>query len=78
MPIMDGFELTAAIRTEERMRESNRMPIIALTADAIAGKHEECRAAGMDDTLIKPLELAELRETLAQNLRSQQQEASVG
>jgi CheY-like chemotaxis protein len=49
---------------------------VALTADAIQGKHEECRAAGMDDTLIKPVELAELREKLLQNVNTGESDAA--
>jgi CheY-like chemotaxis protein len=76
MPIMDGFELTAAIRAQERREDLTPTPIVALTADAIQGKHEACRAAGMDDTLIKPVELAELREKLLQNVNTGESDAA--
>ncbi|WP_321830773.1 ATP-binding protein [Thalassovita sp.] len=76
MPIMDGFELTAAIRAQEQREDLTPTPIVALTADAIQGKHEACRAAGMDDTLIKPVELAELREKLLQNVNTGESDAA--
>jgi PAS domain S-box-containing protein len=56
MPELDGFAATAAIRAREAEdgRESH-LPIVALTADALAGDAEKSRAAGMDDHLSKPI-----------------------
>ncbi|MDE1146131.1 MAG: response regulator [Azospirillaceae bacterium] len=65
MPEMDGFELTAAIREAER-GAGTRTPIIALTANAMAGESQRCLAAGMDGFLAKPLELDRLDRCLAQ------------
>jgi len=62
MPVMDGYELTQAIRAEEK--EGKRIPVIALTANAIKGEAERCRAAGMDDYRSKPSPLAELKAVL--------------
>ena len=53
MPRLDGFELSRAIRAAEG--GTARMPILALTASAIAGEAERCIAAGMDDFLTKPM-----------------------
>jgi CheY-like chemotaxis protein/HPt (histidine-containing phosphotransfer) domain-containing protein len=62
MPEMDGYALTAAIRASEK--GSQRIPIIALTANALAGEAEHCREVGMDAYLSKPAPLAELKATL--------------
>jgi len=66
MPVMDGYELTAAIRARET--DARRMPIVALTANALKGEAERCRAAGMDDYLTKPLQLADLETALERYL----------
>ncbi len=63
MPEMDGFELTRAIRGTEA-GTSARLPIVALTADALAGTEEECLEAGMDGYLTKPIDSKALAETL--------------
>jgi PAS domain S-box-containing protein len=66
MPNMDGFQLTAAIRQDEIAEGQGRhSPIIAVTANAMYGESERCRARGMDDYLPKPLRLNELGPTLA-------------
>ena len=66
MPDMDGFELTRQIRAEEQSgNERTRMPIVALTANALKGEADRCLAAGMDGYLTKPLTLDRLRETVA-------------
>ena len=63
MPVMDGYQLTAAIRASETGNQ--RKPIVALTANALQGETELCRAAGMDDYLSKPARLEGLRDVLA-------------
>ncbi len=62
MPVLNGFDATVAIRQAERGRR--HIPIIALTAATIAGTWDECRAAGMDDYLTKPVKRDQLDEVL--------------
>jgi signal transduction histidine kinase/CheY-like chemotaxis protein len=69
MPEMDGFELTDAIRRIETERDAiDRLPIIALTADALPGTEQRCLDAGMDGYLTKPINIEELARTLAYHL----------
>ena len=65
MPLMDGFEATAAIRSIEKTTGSH-VRIVAITAHAMQGDRERCLQAGMDEYLTKPLELAKLRALLQQ------------
>ncbi|MDB5755890.1 MAG: Hpt sensor hybrid histidine kinase, partial [Massilia sp.] len=64
MPVMDGYEAAAAIRQLHSGR-SVRLPIIALTANAMPGVEQRCRDAGMDDFLAKPYTLGQLGAALA-------------
>jgi len=64
MPHMDGYELARSIRRLESDAGRERVPIIACTANALQGEAEACFAAGMDDFLVKPVELAQLTEKL--------------
>ena len=64
MPGMDGFEATAALRVREASSGEPRLPIVALTANAMAGDRERCLAAGMDAHLPKPLRAESLVEAL--------------
>jgi PAS domain S-box-containing protein len=65
MPVMDGLELAQAVRAIEAKERRRPTPIIAWTAAAMSEEVERCRAAGMDDVLVKPAELAVVRATLA-------------
>ena len=61
MPSMDGFQATEAIRTyEEEHQNSNRIPIIAMTAHAMVGDKHRCLAVGMDDYISKPINIRRL------------------
>jgi PAS domain S-box-containing protein len=63
MPQLDGFALTDAIRAAEPV--GSRLPIIAITANAMPGEAQRCRDRGMDDYLAKPLRMRELGASLA-------------
>ncbi len=62
MPVMDGFQATRLIRELPGPRA--HVPIIAMTANALAGDRERCLAAGMDDYVAKPLRPRELQDVL--------------
>ncbi len=64
MPIVDGFDATTLIRERERRLGRRHTPIVALTANAMAGDRDRCIAVGMDDYLSKPLNPSKLFETL--------------
>jgi len=64
MPEMDGYDLTRAIRAVEAGNGRSRTPVIACTANALAGEAEICFAAGMDGFLPKPVEMEALAKIL--------------
>ena len=68
MPMMDGYQAAREIRRRER--GESRIPIIALTADAMKGAEQQCRNAGMDDYLTKPLDRGRLAATIDRHFAS--------
>src|ERR1700730_5674064 len=66
MPVMDGYEAAREIRRREQGKR--RIPIIALTADAMKGTEQQCRDAGMDDYLTKPIVRLQLDEAIQRHL----------
>nr|MBL0711344.1 response regulator [Colwellia sp.] len=68
MPVMDGFEATRQIRLFESKTKTDRVTIIALTANTMQGDRERCLAAGMDDYLAKPYTIQNIFETLSSYL----------
>ena len=62
MPVMDGFEATIHIRKAEKRDE--RIPIVAITANAIQGDLERCIEFGMDDYIVKPIDRKKLIKIL--------------
>lgn len=67
MPELDGFETTRRIRNNPELAD---VPIIALTALAMAGDRERCIAAGMNDYLSKPVKLKELLDAIEHHLEA--------
>jgi PAS domain S-box-containing protein len=64
LPVMDGMQATAIIRSDPALGAKSRIPVIAMTAYAMAGDREKFLAAGMDDYIAKPVGMAELLAVL--------------
>ncbi|MBF0125030.1 MAG: response regulator, partial [Magnetococcales bacterium] len=74
MPEMDGFQATAAIRQQLRFR---KLPILAMTAHAMAGDRDKSLAAGMDDHITKPIDPDRLFEALVKWIPPRQQKSAI-
>ena len=64
MPVMDGFELARSLRQYEAEAGLSRTPIVAWSANVMAGEAERCMSVGMDDFLGKPAPMAALADVL--------------
>ena len=69
MPEMDGFQATQKIREFEKDSNVRRVPIVALTADAMVGDREKCLACGMDDYINKPFQEVQIAQALDKWIR---------
>lgn len=74
MPRMSGFEATREIRSLEEQgrvakKSDRRLPIVALTANAMKGDREECLAVGMDDYLTKPIDADALARVIGEQIQ---------
>jgi CheY-like chemotaxis protein/HPt (histidine-containing phosphotransfer) domain-containing protein len=72
MPDMDGFEAVRELRAREPA--GARMPVVAMTASDALATRESCRSAGMDDCLMKPVDLSVLSQTVERWTRAKQLE----
>jgi CheY-like chemotaxis protein len=64
MPEMDGFDATIQIRSPASNVMNHRVPVIAMTANAMKGDREKCLEAGMDDYISKPVKPQELLDVV--------------
>jgi two-component system sensor histidine kinase EvgS len=64
LPHVDGYELARRLRAAEERQGRERVPLLALTASALQGERDRCRAAGMDDVVTKPTTMGILAGTL--------------
>ncbi|MEL4893028.1 ATP-binding protein [Xanthomonas protegens] len=71
MPVLDGYAATRQWRQREADASRPRLPIVAMTANAMAGDRQRCLDAGMDDYLSKPLDRARLEDCLQRWLPAQ-------
>lgn len=71
MPVMNGFDATKAIRDPSSAVRNRQVPIIALTANAFQEDRKMCLEAGMDDCLVKPIEIDELLDNIEKWLKQE-------
>ena len=68
---MNGLEATQMIRAYEQKHQRPRVPVVGMTAHALAGDRERCIAAGMDDYIAKPFNPGQLEVVLRRTLKPQ-------
>jgi signal transduction histidine kinase/ActR/RegA family two-component response regulator len=78
MPVMDGFHATEVIRRREVEDHKDRLPIIALTANAMKGDRERYIRAGMDDYIAKPVKIASLSKVIGRVIQRKKEGALTG
>jgi len=78
MPELDGYAATRLLRQRERLAGLPRIPVVALTANAMDGEREKCIEAGMDDHLAKPFMLEDMAQILARWLSQDSADAAPG
>ncbi|MCL4215559.1 MAG: response regulator, partial [Candidatus Hydrogenedentes bacterium] len=78
MPVMDGFEATRAIRSGKTKVLNPKIPIIAMTANALKGDREQCIEAGMDDYISKPIAPGDIPNALNKWLSPEPQPQGTG
>jgi CheY-like chemotaxis protein len=69
MPVLNGYETTAAIRNLSSNVRNHAIPVVALTASAMREDHQKCLAAGMGDYLSKPILIEDLLAMLEKHIR---------
>jgi CheY-like chemotaxis protein len=74
MPELDGYEATAILRERDQGR---RIPIVAITANAMSEDRARCLEAGMDDHLTKPVRIEDIRSALQRWVIEPEQRSSV-
>ncbi len=70
MPVMDGYEATRKIRDENSSVRNHRIPIIAMTANAVDGDRQWCLDVGMDDYISKPINRQEFANVIKRYLKN--------
>ena len=76
MPVMDGYEATALVRSGESNALDFKVPIIAMTANAMMGDKEKCLNIGMNDYISKPIIPGQLQQILKKWLHSEREKAA--